>query len=230
MLVVVALGFSRSFYLRPIFTDKPLPPYLVAHGAVMTAWYLLFLAQATLVYRRRVDLHRWLGIFGVVLAGAVVATAVQVQLNIVTRRSSLGLISNDEDLTGAIGFALSSMSSLVPFVVLIVLAVLLRRKVAIHKRLMFWALVWTIGPAFAEGRPLGLMLDPLVKPHLPFFPSDLFWIAALVAYDWKTEKRIHPVTWIGCISLTFYFLVVQEWIAGLDPLQNWLKAYVQAHG
>ena len=61
MLVVVALGFGRSFYLRPIFTDRPLPAYLILHGAVMTAWYLLFLAQALRVQRHRVDLLRKLG-------------------------------------------------------------------------------------------------------------------------------------------------------------------------
>jgi hypothetical protein len=230
MLVVVAMGFSRSFYLRPVFIDKPLPVHLVTHGVVMTAWYLLFMTQAVLVYRGRTDLHRMFGIVGLLLAAAVVATAIQVQLNLVPRMISLGMVSSDEDLRRGLGFALASMSSLVPFVILITLAVLLRRRTDIHKRLMFWAFVWTIGPAFAEGRPLGQMLDPLVQPHLPFFPSDLIWFGALVAYDWKTERRIHPVTWIGFVMLAFYAIVVQEWIAGQEVLQNWLKAHVQARG
>jgi hypothetical protein len=226
MLFVVAIGFGRSFFLRPVFIDRPLPPYLIAHGAVMTAWYLLFLAQTVLVYRPRVDMHRKLGIAGLVLAFAVVATAIQVQLNVVPRMISLGMVSSDDDLSRAIGFALSSMSSLVPFVVLVALAVLLRRNAAIHKRLMFWAMVWTIGPAFAEGRPLGQMLDPMVQPHLPFFPSDLLWLSALLAYDWISGRRIHHVTWIGFVLLAFYALVVQEWVAGLDGLHDWMRAHV----
>ena len=230
MLVVVALGFSRSFYVRPVFTDKPLPAHLITHGVVMTAWYLLFVAQAALVYFRRTDLHRTLGVCAVVVAGAVVATAIQVQLNVVPRMISLGMVSSEEDLTRAAGFALSSMSSLVPFVVLVTLALLYRRRTDIHKRLMFWAFVWTIGPAFAEGRPLGQMLDPLVQPQLQFFPADLIWLAALVAYDWKMQRRIHPATWIGFALLAFYALFAQEWIASLEPLQEWLKAHVRAHG
>ena len=227
MLVVVALGFGRSFYLRPVFIDRPLPAYLVLHGTVMTAWYLLFLAQVLLVDRRRVDLHRKLGIFGVALAAAVVLTAIQVQLNLVPRMISLGMVSRPEDMPVALGFALSSMSSLVPFVALIAMAVLFRRKASMHKRLMFWAMVWTIGPAFAGGRPLGEVLDPLVQPHLPFFPSDLFWLAALLAYDWKTEKRILAVTWAGFAVLAVYAIFAQEWIAGLDVLQAGLRGLVQ---
>ena len=228
MLVVVALGFGRSFYLRPVFTDRPLPAYLILHGAVMTSWYLLFLAQAVLVHRHRVDLHRKLGIFGLVLAAAVVLTAIQVQLNLVPRMISLGRVATPADMSMALGFALSSMSSLVPFVVLIALAVLARRKAATHKRLMFWAMVWTVGPAFAGSRPLGELLDPLVQPHLAFFPSDLFWLAALLAYDWNTEKRIHAVTWVGFAVLAFYAIFAQPWIAGLEGLQDWLKGLVQS--
>jgi hypothetical protein len=51
-----------------------------------------------------------------------------------------------------------------------------------------------------------------------------------VAYDWKTERRIHPVTWIGFAMLAFYAIVVQEWIASQEVLQDWLKAHVQARG
>lgn len=230
MLAVVALGFGRSFFLRPLFIEEPLPLYLVAHGAVMTAWYLLFLAQAVLVQLGRTGLHRKLGIAGLGLAVAVVVSAVQVQLNIVPRRISAGTITGPEDLSLGVGFALASMSSLLPFVALIALAIWQRRKAAMHKRLMFWALVWTIGPAFAAGRPLGEALDPLVQPYLPFFPFDLIWFVALLAYDWKTKRRIHPVTWIGFLLLAFYALFIQEWIAGIPFLQDWLEAYLQAQG
>lgn len=230
MLIVVALGFGRSFYLRPVFIGKPLPWHLIVHGAVMTAWYLLFIAQAWLVHRHRVDIHRRLGVAGLVLAAAVVATAIQVQLNLVPRMISLGLVKGPDDMALAVGFALASMSSLLPFVALIGLAVWLRRKTAMHKRLMFWAMVWTIGPAFAANRPLGQLLDPLVQPHLPFFPADLFWLAALLAYDWKTERRIHVVTWAGFAVLAFYAIFAQEWIAGLPSLQAWLTDVVQERG
>ncbi len=38
MLVVIALGFGKSFFLRPAFNEKPLPLYLLLHGVTMTVW------------------------------------------------------------------------------------------------------------------------------------------------------------------------------------------------
>ncbi len=227
MLVVIALGFGKSFYARPWFNHKPLPTYLIVHGVMMTAWYLMFLAQASLVAAGRSKLHRKLGIAGVALAIGVVLTGVLVHLNLIPRMQALGHITSEEDLSRATGFALAGVLSLIPFIILIVLAVLLRGKAAVHKRLMFWALVWTLGPAFTNTRPLGAVLDPLVTPYLPFFPADLFWLAALSAYDWTTERRIHPATYLGFLSLAFYFLFITDWIVGLDWLREWFAGYVQ---
>lgn len=222
MLFVVALGFGKSFFLRPAFTDKPLPVYLIVHGITMTAWFLLFLIQATLVSARRTDLHRKLGVFGLGLAAGVVVTAIVVNLNLVPRALASGLVSRPED---AAAFALGSLSSLIPFVILVALAVAQRRKPQVHKRLMFWAFVWMLGPAFTSTRPLGQVLDPLVAPYLPFFPSDLVWLVALVAYDWVTLRRIHPATYVPFILLFLYFFFATPWISASDTLQRWLLAY-----
>ena len=227
MLIAIALGFGKSFYLRPAFTDKPLPAYLITHGVVMTAWYLLFLAQACLVNTGRSDLHRKFGIAGVALAIGVAVTGVIAHLNFIPRNLALGFIASEQDLSFAIGFALAGISSFVPFVALIALAVWLRRKAAVHKRLMFWAMVWTIGPAFTNTRPLGSVLDSLTAPYLPFFPSDIFWLVALMAYDWKTLRRIHPATYITFLALALWFFVVTGLIVENSGLQDGLRAYVQ---
>lgn len=230
MLVVIAVGFGKSFYLRPVSGGAPLPTYLVVHGITMTAWYLLFLVQAAFVVAGRVDLHRRLGIAGAVLAMAVVVTGVQVHLNFIPRLQAAGVVFGPEDMARSIGFALAGIASLLPFVVLIALAVWLRKRAAVHKRLMFWAMVWTLGPAFTNNRPLGQLLDPLVAPYLPFFPADLVWLVALLAYDWTTTRRIHPATWLGFLALAVYFLVVMEWVAGNEMLHAWMRGCVGATG
>lgn len=228
MLIVIALGFGKSFYLRPAFTDSPLPGYLIVHGVVMTVWYLLFLVQASLVNIGRRDLHRKLGIASIVLAVGVVVTGVIVHLNRISRNQALGFISSPEDFSRVIGFSLEGLGSLIPFAILIILAVLLRRNAATHKRLMFWAMVWALGPAFTNTRPLGQVLDSLVVPYLPYFPADLFWLAALLAYDWKVLRSIHPATYITFLALAFWYLVITGWIVDNNTLQEWLTAYVQA--
>jgi len=78
MAVVIALtafiGFSRTFFLKEWTSSPPLPLILHIHGIVATGWILLFLSQTTLIDRHRVDLHRRLGITGVVLAVLLLVT------------------------------------------------------------------------------------------------------------------------------------------------------------
>ena len=228
MLVAVALGFGKSFYVRPMFSDKPLPIHLVVHGITMTAWYLLFLAQASLVAVGRTDLHRRLGLAGVVLALAVVVTGVIVNVRLVPRMEALGILSGADGLRQGAGFALGSLLGLALFAVVVALALLWRRRPAVHKRLMFWACVLTVGPAFANTRPLGQALDPLVAPHLPFFPSDLFWFAALMAYDWVTLRRFHPATYVTFLVLAAVLIGATGPIAGNAALQDWFLAVTSA--
>lgn len=213
MLAAVALGFGPTFYLRPVTGRAPLPPYVVLHGVVLTAWYLLLLAQVWLVQRGQVQRHRQLGVAGVVLAVAVLASGIQVNLALVERVPA-------EMRELATGFAISGIGGLLALVPLVILAVVYRRRPQVHKRLMYWAFVVTIGPAFAGSRPFGAFLDGLVAPALPFFPSDLIWFAALLAYDWRTMRRIHPVTWVGFLLLALYLLVVLPRMAAWAPLRT----------
>lgn len=216
-LAAAALGFGPSFYLRPFSDAAALRPHVVVHGLVMTAWYLLLLAQVLLVARHRVDLHRQLGIFGVLLAVAVFATGLQVNLHIVGRATA-------EQFDMFLGFATMGILGLLPFPLLVGLAVAWRRRPALHKRLIYWAFVLTIGPAFAPSRPMGAWLDGLVAPALPFFPSDLIWVAALVAYDLRTLRRVHPATWIGFILLAAYLTLGLGWLSGNPTVRNLIVA------
>jgi uncharacterized membrane protein (DUF485 family) len=77
----VLVGFGPTFFFRPWSGAKdslggPFPVHLIIHGSVLSAWFLLFIAQTALVAAHRVDLHRRLGVIGVGLAVAVVAQVV----------------------------------------------------------------------------------------------------------------------------------------------------------
>lgn len=223
MLAAAALGFGPSFYLRP-FTDRAaLQPHVVLHGVVMTAWYLLLLAQVLLVARHRVDLHRRLGVAGLLLGVAVFASGIQVNLAVVARATA-------EQLPMFLTFATMGIAGLLPFPLLLGLAAAYRRNPAVHKRLVFWAFVLTIGPAFAASRPMGAWLDGLVAPALPFFPSDLVWFAALLGYDLKTLRRVHPATWVGFLALAAYLVLGVEWLGGHAGVRGLVTAWAGAGG
>ena len=72
--LVIFVGFSRSFFLRPLFPEHPSPsePIFYIHGAVFTLWILLFALQVTLIKRGSVQSHRNIGLMGMLLAIAMV--------------------------------------------------------------------------------------------------------------------------------------------------------------
>lgn len=225
MLLVVFLGFARSFFLRPLYIETPLPLHLMVHGVVMTSWFLLFLAQAVLVSANRVALHRRLGKAGIAVALAAFITGVLVNVHIASRAT---VADSPERTREMLAFAAESLVGLLPFAPLIVLALWYARTPAVHKRLMYWAFAWMLGPAFTNTRPLGRVLDSFVAPQLPFFPSDLLWLLALVVYDWRTMRRVHPATYLTFGILAVYALVLTPRLAGHPAIQQVLLALARA--
>jgi len=86
----VAILFGPTFFLRPWSGARhplggPFPVHLIIHGSVLSAWFLLFIAQTWLVAAHRVDLHRRLGVIGVGLAVAVVVASSVTIVRVVPR-------------------------------------------------------------------------------------------------------------------------------------------------
>lgn len=179
LLMIVAVGFARSFYLRPIFAaGRPgsvtLPTYIVLHGIALTLWFLLFLFQTLLARFGRVRLHRSLGAAGVVLAAVLFGLSMLVVVRSVVRETAL--------------VVLGDMALLILFAILIVASVRFHRKPEVHKRLMAIASVSIVAPAIARW-PGALALLPLsvLVPQFVLFTS-------LIVYDVISRRRIHPST------------------------------------
>src|SRR3989449_2410846 len=74
ILATVIVGFSRSFFLRPLFPELPSPSEMIfyVHGVVFAAWIVLLVVEASLVAGGRTELHRKHCPFSAVLGGAIV--------------------------------------------------------------------------------------------------------------------------------------------------------------
>src|SRR5689334_4857156 len=70
--IVIFVGFSRTFYLRPYFHPESLIPLLILHGVVFSSWIILFITQTSLVAARRTKTHMRLGVFGGVIASLMI--------------------------------------------------------------------------------------------------------------------------------------------------------------
>jgi len=60
----VFAGFTRTYYARTYFHGPAIPLMVQIHGAVFTAWVLLYLVQNLLAMNGGMRLHRNLGVGG----------------------------------------------------------------------------------------------------------------------------------------------------------------------
>src|SRR5438128_8900141 len=79
MTLTAFIGFSRTYYLSSVFhtnatiSGKPFSPIVHVHAILFSAWLVLLITQTTLVATHRIALHRKLGIFGGLLAVAMIS-------------------------------------------------------------------------------------------------------------------------------------------------------------
>ncbi|HVI58408.1 MAG TPA: hypothetical protein VM619_05980 [Luteimonas sp.] len=180
-LAVVLVGFARTYYLKFAFGTPPLSVLLQVHGAVMTAWFALFVAQATLVARGRVDLHRRLGVLGALLALAVLLLGTTVAI-------TAARLGHAPPGPPPLVFLVVPLADMLVFALLVGAALWLRRRSDFHKRLMLLACV-------------GLLTAPIARIPLPllqqggivaFFMTTIALVLACVAWDTAMHRRLHP--------------------------------------
>ncbi|HXF79468.1 MAG TPA: hypothetical protein VN598_11435 [Usitatibacter sp.] len=191
---IVFAGFAPTYYLKGIFDVPDLTTLKHLHGAVMTTWFSLFVAQAWLASDGNLRLHRRLGIAGVFLAMVVIA--VGMQLGIVSARAGFSPLA----AIPALVFLAMPVGEMVAFAGLFAAAIALRKRSDWHKRLMLAASVAMLAPAFAR--------MPIVTDGGPpaFFGLTDLVILGCIAFDTATHRRLHPAfalafTWIVAIQV-----------------------------
>ena len=198
--VLVFAGFARTYYLREIYSTRALPLLLHLHGAVMTLWYALFILQVRLAAIKRIDLHRRLGLAGVILAGMVAVLATIVSLGLARR----DLQSPPDAEAAPILLAFQLFGMVLIFLIFISLALYLRHRRDYHKRLMVLAMLSLLGPA-------------LTRLPLPFVPNHNVLVAIILSIsclllcvltDTFRNRRLHPAFgWGGALSIGSIFIV-----------------------
>ena len=216
MPLVVLLGFARTYYLKGFFDTPPIPGRLVhLHGAVMTAWVILFIVQVWLVSSRRVRVHQRLGKLGAVLAVLVFVVGI-----------STGIASAARDPTpAALQFLIIPVGDMLLFAGLIGTALYYRRRMEIHKRLMLVAAISLLTPAIAR-----IPLDFIINggPLVFFGLTDLILLAG-VGIDVVRSRKLHPallwatVAVIACQPLRILLAGTNAWL----QFATWLVAYAK---
>ena len=220
----VLLGFGRTFFLRPWYPEwvelhAPKEPFFLLHGVIVAAWFVVLIAQSSLITAGRVDLHRRLGTLSMGLAAAVVVFGVAA--SVIAARRPTGFV--DVPAPPQVFLAIPLLA-LLQFAVFVALAYARRGNAQAHKRLMLLASLSIISAAVIRW-PLEMIGAPSPVPGFDTYHLvALAFLLPLVAWDLTTLKRIHPVTLyggfvliamvpiIGLISQSSAWLAFASWI------------------
>jgi hypothetical protein len=204
--LIAITGFSRSYYLKFLFVRPELPALLHVHGAIMSAWCVLFIVQTYFVATHQVPLHRRLGIIGAFLAILVVVAGTYLTVEATAREVRDHVVRQFHFLFGL------NLVNLVDFSIFVATALALRARPQFHKRLMLLATVTLLAPAVAR---IVLLFTHNGMSQLWAFD---FCILACVVMDTVVQRRLHPAFgWgaglvLGSFHLTFIAVGSKWWL------------------
>jgi hypothetical protein len=209
-LSIAVVGFSTTFFFplaRGTFT-APLVIYI--HGGLLFGWLAFFIAQASLVKYRGMQVHRSIGWFGLALSVAIVISGVAV--GAFAARRDFAATGQDSAIAGFVNIIIEMMV----FGALVAAAILSRRNPEAHKRFLVLATISALGPAWFRFRHfMPYVPHPLVTFSLV---ADSVLLVA-IARDWLTLRRVHPVyLWVGGAMVAAHAI---ELMWGESPL--WLR-------
>lgn len=178
--VIAFVGFAPTYYLRGFTAAPPLSGLVHLHGLAATTWLLLFVTQTSLVSVGRTDLHRRLGVAGVL--AAVLFVLVGYLTAIAGARHGVTPPGGPPPLA----FLAIPLAAVVSFGVLAAFGIANRRHPETHRRLMLLATIAMLLPAFARMRWLGGGGPPVA------IGGTCLLVVVCMVWDWRAHGRIHP--------------------------------------
>jgi hypothetical protein len=219
--LLVFIGYSRTYYLRPLFEHaQPLATTLVhVHAWVMSAWVLYFTAQTLLIRTKNVKLHMSMGFAGIGLAILVVIVGMStaVDAHLVRKTAPAGI--------DPYGFFAIPVVDMLVFVGLFALAIYYRKSPADHKALMLLTAVNFLGAAVAR--------IPLLPPQFAivqaFAIPDILALVGFSYYTWRHRKfnwtfAIGLAVIIASQPLRIYLAGNETFIGMVGSLANGVEA------
>ena len=159
----------RTYYLRffdggptATLSGGPFTPLVYFHGALFTAWVVLFIVQTALVAGHQVAVHRRLGIAGAALAAAMLIAGTLTAI----ARAARGSAPVGVD---PLSFLAIPIFDMVLFATFVMAALARRRDKEAHKRLMLLAYFSIITAALARlPRGLAARTTGVFRAVVPF--------------------------------------------------------------
>jgi hypothetical protein len=229
-LLMILLNF---FAFGPAIIDPsgrrmplPLTPLVAAHVAVSAAFLFVFLAQATLVATGRTDVHRRLGIFGALLAAALIVLGYFALVGEARRGFDLsGDLSSLPAPPGTeVAVTMSPVIQLLLFGILFGAGLAYRHRPELHKRLILLAVLGILSqPPITHVITHWSALHPWAPLLFPL--SSAAFLAPSAIHDKVVDGRIHPVSiWVPIavfvVQIAFFAVIAATPLWG--AIAKWL--------
>jgi FtsH-binding integral membrane protein len=179
-LVMAALaiwGFSRTADSRLLHAKPPRPPQLWFHGAIFSAWIVIFITQSALVRVRKVRIHRALGWLGAALAATMIVSGSIVSVAML--RFEITVLHRK----GAASFLSILWCDMLIFGACMATAIYFRKRPDYHRRLVFLATCQLMQAVFVR--------FPYLAAHNLFYPALDVLIVAGILRDQLVDGRIN---------------------------------------
>ena len=182
ILAIIVAGFYKSYFSKfPVFTGLSYVHH--THSILLLLWLAMLIIQPILIYQKRLDLHRLIGKASYVLVPLIVWSMVAVM-----RKQYLRNLPKMPEARNLASLYLP-VSALIPFVTLYILAIVYRKKSALHMRYMITSAVALLGPAIGRIR-FGIH-DFNLAVLFAFALGDVFLVGLLV-YEYVKGKNYRP--------------------------------------
>ena len=219
MLIVNLIGFSPSYFLKPIMDSPELPIKTHIHAILFTFWFILFFVQAMLANYGRLKWHQRLGKLGGVLALAMLFSGFQIIFH-----RTLEFDGSKESLQNTALVLCGNFVLLVLFAICTGLGIKYRNNPNFHKRFMLLACI-TMMPQ-SLGRIGKIPSENLIS----FVPNEvlfglggmLFFIGILWGHDLIRSKRLHPVSGFGGPLIMVMIILGAGLFPNLEIVQNFI--------
>ncbi len=224
MIGMVIVGFWEN-YFGPLVSGTLDAHWTIhVHTAVFSAWMLLFLGQAVLASRDRVQRHQTVGkTVGILWGGLLAVVGFFLAFAILVPG-----VGTDNEAGSYAPTLLSHLGSLFAFVVFFAGGMLYRKRPAIHKRLMVLATVALVGAPIARLVPFFSSYVNGLTVFVMLTTIRLSPAFAAMGYDRWTRGKVHPVYWMGLglmalVMSRFFWAETEAWLA----VGNWLIEVMQ---
>jgi hypothetical protein len=207
MAVLVGWGFSHTVDAHLLHASPPRPLLLWFHGAVFSAWMVLFIAQSALVRVRKVSVHRALGWFGAALAASIVISGFMV--SVVMLRFDMTVLHRKN----VASFLSVLWCDMIIFGACMALAIYFRKRPEYHRRLVFMASCQLMQAAFVRFHYIGY--------HDLFYPALDVLIVAGMLRDLIVDGRVNRV-YLYVFPAMIFLQALATYLERVNP--SWWQA------